>query len=50
MYHSVFRNNSNGTQWKSVAACPHTMPPSCFVAGGTFYGNPNKYINPKFGF
>jgi hypothetical protein len=26
------------------------MPPSCFVAGGTFYGNPNKYINLKFGF
>jgi hypothetical protein len=24
--------------------------PHVFVAGGTFYGNPNKYINPKFGF
>jgi hypothetical protein len=45
----ILRNNSNRTQWKCVA-CPHTMPPSCFVAEGTFSGNPNKYINPKFGF
>jgi len=45
LYHSVLRNNSNRTQWKKGVAA---MPPSFFVAGGTFYGNPNKiYINPN---